>query len=94
MQNLLWIIPPTNVSKASEPLIRLTLVAANQSAFSPTFIQTVFHLISAAGAAEFSADDADCSAPKAPSIFSKNIDNFINVFREEQVTYLEDRRER
>ena len=47
-----WIISPTNVSKESESLIKFALDAANPPAFSPTFMKNVFHLISAAGAAE------------------------------------------
>jgi hypothetical protein len=62
-----WIISPTNVSRASESPIRITLDAANRSALSPTFIVNVNHLISAAGAAEFSAEGADCSSPKTRS---------------------------
>ena len=91
------IISPTYVSRASESLIRLTLDAANQSTLSPTFLKNVYHLISAAEAAEFSAEGADCSSPKLdlrPSIFSKYVDSFIDVFREEPVTCLEDRLER
>ena len=96
-QNLPRIISPTNVSRASESLIRLTLDAANQSMLSPTFLKYIYHLISAARAAEFSAEGADCSWPKLdlrPSIFSKVVDNFIDVFCEEPVTCLEDRLER
>ena len=91
------IISPTNISRASESLTRLTLDAANQSTLSPTFLKYIYHLISAARAAEFSAEGADCSWPKLdlrPSIFSKVVDNFIDVFREEPVTCLEDRPER
>jgi hypothetical protein len=47
-----FIISPTNVSKGSESLIKVALDAANPPAFSPTFMQNAFHLISAAGAAE------------------------------------------
>jgi hypothetical protein len=47
-----WIISSTNVSKESESLIKFALDAANSPTFSPTFMKNVFHLISAAGAAE------------------------------------------
>jgi hypothetical protein len=47
-----WIISPTDVSKESESLIKFALDAANPPAFYPTFMKNVFHLISAAGAAE------------------------------------------
>ncbi len=81
-----WIISPTNVSKASESLIKFALDAATPPAFSPTFmkneellnnlqkVQTALH-------------------PKIdlrPSIFSKHVDNFIDVLREDPVTCLED----
>jgi hypothetical protein len=34
-------------------------------AFSPTFMKNIFHLISAAGAAEKSAEGSDCSSPNS-----------------------------
>ncbi len=37
-----WITSTTNVSKASESHIRLTLNAANRSVFSPTFIKNIY----------------------------------------------------
>jgi hypothetical protein len=40
------IISPTNVSKQSESFIKFALDAANPSAFSPTFMKNIFHLIS------------------------------------------------
>ena len=60
-----WIFSPTNVSKASESLIKFALDTATPPAFSPTFMKNVFHLISAAGAAEKSAEGSDCSSPNS-----------------------------
>jgi hypothetical protein len=47
----------------SEYLIRSTLDAADPSAFCRAFVETILCLFDAAGAAELSADDADCSSP-------------------------------
>ena len=60
-----WIFSPTNVSKASESLIKFALDAANPPAFSPTFMKNIFHLISAAGAAEKSAEGSLCPSPNS-----------------------------
>ncbi len=57
-----WIIFLSNVRKSSESLIRLALDAADPSAYSPTFIENIFRLIVAAGAAELSesAEGTEC----------------------------------
>ncbi len=56
------IISPTNLSKASEFHIRFALDAIDSSASSTTDIEKIFHLNSAAGAAEFYAEGAECSS--------------------------------
>ncbi len=68
-----WIISPTKLSKASEFLIRLALDATDPAISSLTFIENIFHFNSAAGgAAEFSAEGAECSPSNSrpsPSTF-------------------------
>ncbi len=57
-----WTISPSKHSIASEFLIRLALDAIDPSASSPTVIENVFHQNSAARAAEFYAEGAECSS--------------------------------